>query len=157
LIEKDELRTLIPHRGKMLLLTRVNDYSIKEMYLCAEYCVAPDCIFFDPVIGGIPSWAGFEFMAQAISVFSGIRNRELGIKPRIGFILSIPSMKIEIPFFKPGSRIDLRVKQHDTTDMIFTFDGEAFIEGKKVIEGKLMVMEINEEKYSTLIGEQQKN
>jgi predicted hotdog family 3-hydroxylacyl-ACP dehydratase len=153
LIEKDKLLELIPHRGKMLLLTRVNAYSVKEMRLCAEYHVTQDCIFFDPAIGGVPSWAGFEFIAQAISVLSGIRNRELGIKPRIGFILSIPSMKMEIPFFNSGSCVELRIIQKDATDLIYTFEGEAFLEGKKAIEGKLMVMEINEESYSKLCRE----
>jgi predicted hotdog family 3-hydroxylacyl-ACP dehydratase len=153
LIGKDELQELIPHRGKMLLLTRVNTYDVKEMHLCAEYDITSDCIFFDPVIGAVPSWTGFEFIAQAISVLSGIRNRELGIKPRIGFILSIPSMKMEIPLFKPGSRVEIRVKQNDATDLIYTFEGEAFLEGKKAIEGKLMVMEINEDNYSKLCRE----
>jgi predicted hotdog family 3-hydroxylacyl-ACP dehydratase len=123
------------------------------MCLCAEYHVTPDCVFFDPAIGGVPSWVGFEFIAQAISVLTGIRNRELGIKPRIGFILSIPYMKIEIPLFKPGSRVEIRVKQNDATDLIYTFEGEVFLEDKKAIEGKLMVMEINEEKYGNLCVE----
>jgi hypothetical protein len=66
-------------------------------------------------------------------------------------------MKIEIPLFKNGSHVDLRVKQKDATDQIYTFEGEAFLEGKKAVEGKLMVMEINEEKYCNLIGEYQNN
>jgi predicted hotdog family 3-hydroxylacyl-ACP dehydratase len=156
-MEKDELQNLIPHRGRMLLLSKVNSYDYKEMHLCAEYHVTQDCIFFDPAIGGVPSWAGFEFIAQAISVLSGIRNRELGIKPRMGFILSIPSMKIEIPLFKSGSCVELRVKQKDATGLIYTFTGEAFVEGEKALEGKLMVMEINEENYSKLCGEPKKN
>jgi len=150
LIGKDELQTLMPHRGKMLLLSKVNSYDYKEMCICAEYHVTHDCVFFDPAIGGVPSWAGFEFIAQAISVLTGIRNRELGIKPRIGFILSIPSMKMEIPLFKAGSCVELRVKQKDATGLIYTFTGEAFLEGKKAIEGKLMVMEINDENYGNL-------
>jgi len=152
-MKNDELLTLLPHRGKMLLLSKVNSYDYKEMYLSAEYHVTPDCLFFDPAIGGVPSWAGFEFIAQAISVISGIRNHELGIETRMGFILSIPSMKMEIPLFKSGSCIELRVKQKDATELIYTFEGAAFLEGRKVIEGKMMVMEINEENYSNLCME----
>jgi len=154
LIEEDDLLELIPHRGKMLLLSKVNSYDCKEMRLCAEYHVTPDCIFFDPAIGGVPSWAGFEFIAQAISVLTGIRYRELGIKPRLGFILSIPSMKMEIPLFKAGSCVELRAKLKDAMDPIYTFTGEAYLEGKKAIEGMLMVMEINEENFSDLCREQ---
>jgi predicted hotdog family 3-hydroxylacyl-ACP dehydratase len=153
LIEKEELKSLIPHRGRMLLLSKVNEYNLEERNLCAEYHITEDCLFFDPSLDGVPAWAGFEFIAQAISVFAGIRNRARGAKPNMGFILSIPSMKIEIPVFKPGSRVELRVRECDCVDMIYSFEGEAFLEGKKALEGKLMVMEIDEEKYSNLAKE----
>ena len=152
-MEKEELLSLIPHRGKMLLLSNVKEYNLSDSSLCAEYLVTEDCIFYDPSLGGVPAWAGFEFMAQAVTVLAGIRNREMGLKPNMGFILSIPSLKIEIPVFKPGQAVELYVKERDRTAMIFTFEGKAFWEGKKVMEGKLMVMEIAEEKYKDLIGE----
>ena len=151
MIEKEELQSIIPHRGKMLLLTRVNEYNLEERALCAEYHVAGDCLFYDPAAGGVPAWAGFEFMAQAISALAGIRDREMGIKPRIGFILSIPSMKINMPVFELGSVVELHVKEKDRTGLVYTFDGEVFLEGKKAMGGKLMVMEINEEKFNNLI------
>ena len=151
MIEKEELQTIIPHRGKMLLLTRVNGYNLEERSLCAEYHVTADCIFYDPLLGGVPSWSGFEFMAQAISALSGIRDREMGIKPRVGFILSVPSMKVEMPVFKLGSVVEVRVKEHDCIDLVFTFDCKAFLEGKKAMDGKLMVMEINEEIFNKLV------
>ena len=83
-------------------------------------------------------------MAQAISVLSGIRNRELGRKPKMGFILSIPLMRMDIPVFELGRVVELRVKENDSLDLVYTFEGEAFLEGVKVMEGKLMVMETNE-------------
>ena len=150
MIEKEELQTIIPHSGKMLLLTRVNEYNLKERTLCAEYHITEDCLFYDPSVGSVPAWAGFEFIAQAISALSGIRDREMGIKPRMGFILSIPSMKIEVPVFKLGSVVELRVKEDDRVDLVYTFNGEAYLEGKKAMEGKLMVMEIDEENLNSL-------
>ena len=151
MIEKEELQNIIPHRGKMLLLTRINEYNLEARALCAEFHVTGDCIFYDPAVGGVPAWAGFEFMAQAISALSGIRDREMGIKPRIGFILSIPSMKINVPVFKLGSVVELRVKENDCTGLIYTFDGESYLDGEKAMEGKLMVMEINEETFNNLV------
>ena len=153
IIEKEELQTLIPHKGKMLLLSRVIEYDI-EHSVRAEYDITRNCLFYDPVLDGVPSWAGFEFIAQAVSVLTGIRKREKGEKPNIGFILSIPSMRMEIPLFKNGSSVEIRVKEIDCTDMIYTFEGEAFSEDRKVMEGKLMVMEINDEQYKSLTGEQ---
>jgi len=151
-IEKEELQTLIPHQGKMMLLSRVIEYNI-EHDIRAEYDITGDCLFYDPVAGGVPAWAGFECMAQAISVLSGIRSREKGEKPKLGFILSIPSMRIEIPLLQPGSSLEVSVRETDCTDMIYTFEGAAFVNGDKVIEGKLMVMEISDERYKSLTGE----
>ena len=153
MIEKEELESLIPHRGRMLLLSRVKDYNLEERRLCAEYQISEDCLFYDPELGGVPAWAGFEFIAQSISVFAGIRNRAKGLKPNMGFILSIPSMKVELPLFKAGSCVELRVRECDYMDMIYSFEGEAFLEGRKAMEGKLMVMEIDKEKYNGLVTE----
>ena len=153
MIEQEELQTLIPHRGKMMLLNRVIGYDI-EQSIQAEYTITRDCIFYDPVLDGVPAWVGFEFMAQAISALTGIRKRAKGEKPNIGFILSIPSLQMEIPLFKNGSSVEVCVKETDCTDMIFTYEGEALLEGKKVMEGKLMVMEVSDEKFNELIGGQ---
>jgi len=150
LIEREELQTLIPHTGKMLLLDRVIDYDI-EHSIRAEYNVTKDCIFYDPVLDGVPAWVGFEFIAQTVSVLTGIRKRAKGEKPTMGFILSIPFMKMEIPLFKNGSAVEIRVKENDSTNMIYTFEGEALLENRKAIEGRLMVMEISDEQYKNLI------
>ncbi len=152
MIEKEELLTLIPHKGKMMLLNRVIDYDIKHS-IRSEYNITKSCLFYDPVLDGVPSWAGFEFMAQTISVLTGIRKREKGEKPTIGFILSIPSMRMEIPVFKNGDLLDIRAKETDCTDMIYTFEGAIFLRDKKVMEGSLMVMEVSDEKFKSLTAE----
>jgi predicted hotdog family 3-hydroxylacyl-ACP dehydratase len=149
-MENDELKSILPHRGKMLLLSKIKEYNLAEGSLSAEYLVTEDCIFYDFHLGGVPAWAAFEFLAQAISALTGLRCREMGLCPNMGFILSIPSMIVKMPVLKLGKVVEMRVKECDHTDLIFTFSGEAFLEGAKVIEGKLMVMEIDEEKYSNL-------
>ena len=150
-IEKEELQTIIPHKGKMLLLDRVIEYN-NDHSLRAEYDITGNCIFYDPAIEGVPAWAAFEIMAQAVSALTGIKSRERGEKPKIGFILSIPSMRMEIPFFKNGSLVEVRVKETDCTDMIYTFDGEAFLEGRKIMEGNLMVIEVSEARFNEMTG-----
>jgi len=151
LIEREELQTLIPHQGKMILLDRVTGYDI-EHGIRAEYDITEDCLFYDPAINAVPSWVAFECMAQAISALSGIASREKGEKPKFGFILSVPSMRIEIPLLRPGSSVEVRVQGADCLDMIYTFEGAAFVEGKKVMEGKLMVLEVSDERFESLPG-----
>ncbi len=143
-IEIDELKTLIPHKGKMMLLSRIIEYDTAG-YIRSEFDITENCIFFDSSINGVPSYVGFEFMAQTISALSGIRDRVLGRKPKNGFILSVPSMKMEIPFFAEGSSADIRMKEHDRTGQVSTYAGEIFVKDKKVMEGKLMVMEIEDD------------
>jgi len=89
IIEKEELQTLIPHKGKMLLLSRVIEYDI-EHSVRAEYDITRNCLFYDPVLDGVPSWAGFEFIAQAVSVLTGIRKREKGRKTQYRVYFEYP-------------------------------------------------------------------
>jgi len=151
IIEREELQTIIPHKGKMLLLNRVTGYDI-ENSIRAEYSITGDCLFYDPVLDGVPAWVGFEFMAQAISALTGIRKRAKGEEPTFGFILSIPSMRMEIPVFKNGSLLEVRLKETDCTDMIYTFQGAVFLKDEKVMEGSLMVMEVSDERFRSLTG-----
>lgn len=150
MIESKELQTLIPHTGKMLLLSRVLDYDCKGS-VRAEYDITENCLFYDPVINGVPAWVGFEFMAQTISALSGIRTRERGEKPKMGFILSVPSMQILTSVFSAGSSLEIRMNETDCTNLLYTYEGEILLNGEKVMEGKLMVMEINDAKqFQTL-------
>jgi predicted hotdog family 3-hydroxylacyl-ACP dehydratase len=150
MIEKEELPSIIPHRGRMLLLSRIKRYNHEERSIEAEYHITKDCLFYDPVLDGVPAWAGFEFIAQSISALSGIAEREMGLKPKFGFILSVSSMRIDIPFFKTGNTVEIKTKQIERLDSVFIFNGEINLEGKKVHEGKLTVMDINEEQFNVL-------
>jgi len=118
----------------------------------ARNMTLPRIVFFTIPwqIGGVPAWVGFEFMAQSFSVLSGLRCREKGEKPRNGFILSVPFLRMEIPFFKNNSSVEIRVRETDCTDMIYSFEGEAFAEGVKAVEGKLMVSELSDERFKEL-------
>jgi predicted hotdog family 3-hydroxylacyl-ACP dehydratase len=153
-IEKNDLSSVIPHRGRMMLLTRVTSYSLEDWSLEAEYQIDKDCIFYDTLSSGVPSWAGFEFMAQAISAFVGIKIRELGEEPKMGFILSVSSMKFEIPVFKTGDSAQIEVRKIGEMDNVYTFEGKINVNGCKALEGKLTVMEIAHEQGMALTGGQ---
>ena len=151
MIEKEELASLLPHKDRMLLLDRVKEYNLQERFLRAEYDITEDCLFYDPVIKGVPSWVAFEFLAQAIAAVSRLWSIEKGEPPKMGFILSVSSMRMDIPFFNTGTTVELRVTVSGSMDQVFNFDGEAFLEGRKVIEGKLTVMEVDEEQIKLLL------
>ena len=151
MIEGEELASLLPHRGSMLLLTRVNEYNLERRTLCAESHITEDCLFYDPVIKGVPAWVAFEFLAQSIAALSGLWSREKGENPQIGFILSVSSIQIGLPLFSAGTTVELRLKENDRMDQVFNFKGEVFLEDRKVMEGKLTVMEVNDEHIKSML------
>ena len=142
MIEKDELISLVPHRGKMYLLSRVNKYDLGVRCLEAEYDITESCLFYDPEAGGVPSWVSFELIAQSVSVLFGLQRRAMGKEPKIGFVMSVSSVKSELPVFKAGTTAEIKVKEINNIDMVYTFEGFVFIEGRKVFEGKLTAMDV---------------
>jgi len=150
MIENEELLSIIPHRGKMLLLSKVTNYNTEERTIEAEYRITKDCLFYDSAIAGVPSWVGFEFIAQAICALSGIRNREKGGLPKIGFILSISQVQIAIPFLKTESIVVIKAKEIERADSVYAFLGEIILEGRPVLKGKLTVFDADDEQIQTI-------
>jgi len=150
MIEKEEMLSIMPHRGKMLLLSKVNEYNLQEESIEAEYHLTEDCLFYDPAAGGVPAWVGFEFIAQTVSAYMGIKTRARGEPIKIGFILGVSQMRIGLSLFKTGSIIVIKAKEFECMDPLYIYKGEIFIEGKKVLEGKLTVMEVDDEKAQSM-------
>jgi len=149
-IEKEELLSIVPHRGRMLLLNRVVGYNLEERIIETEYHITEDCLFYDPAAKGVPSWVGVEFIAQTISAFSGIRDREKGDPPKIGFILGISQVRTGFPFFKTGSILTIRARQIERLDSLYVFNGEIFIKDKKAFEGRLTVVDVDDEQLQAI-------
>ncbi|MDR2484461.1 MAG: 3-hydroxylacyl-ACP dehydratase [Treponema sp.] len=152
-IGQEELQSLVPHKGKMFLLSRITGYDIEAGTLQAEYDITENCIFYDPAIGGLPSWVSFEFMAQSISALSGLIGRSKGHKPRPGFILSVSNLVITQPVLQTGATVQIRVWEDYRTDMVFTFNCEVLLENKSAATVKLTVMEAADISHLKKTGE----
>ena len=150
MIEKDELLSIIPHRGRMLLLSKVIDYDLEVRRIEAEYHITEDCIFYDSAAMGVPAWVGFEFLAQAFCALCGIRDREMGVPPKKGFVLAVTKLQTGLPFFKTGSIICIKAKETERMDPVCFLEGELFLDDKKVLEGKLTIMEVDDESQKRL-------
>lgn len=143
-IERDELAALLPHKGKMFLLSRLTEYDIEKRTLAAEYDITGDCIFYDPELGGIPGWVSFELMAQCISALSGLAGRERGEAPKPGFILSISAMDVKVPVLKAGTTVKVRIAEDMRMDMVFTFNCTAFLANQRAASANLTVMDVED-------------
>ena len=150
MIEKEELSSIIPHRDRMLLLGRVVDYNLEEMNVEAEYRITEDCILFDPAAKGVPAWAGFELMAQAFCALCGIRDKKMGVPSKNGVILAVSQLQTGLPFFGAGSILCIKVKETERMDSVCFLEGEISLDGQRVLEGKLTVMEVDSDDQNRL-------
>jgi predicted hotdog family 3-hydroxylacyl-ACP dehydratase len=141
MIERDELLRFVPHRGKMLMLSRVLEYDLEKGTVRAEYDGGASCLFYEPGLGGIPTWAGFELMAQSIAALWGIDYWVKGKPPKPGVILSVSGMEI----FEPVIRTKSLIEAAEDTPLgeIFTFDARVSCGGRLFAAAKLTVMEVD--------------
>jgi predicted hotdog family 3-hydroxylacyl-ACP dehydratase len=140
MIEHDELLTLIPHKGKMLLLSRIIEYDLEKRTLISEYDITRSCLFYDTGLDGVPSWVSFEFMAQSVSCLSGLTGRVIGREPQIGVILSVSGLELTSPVIR--SKALVHIAEDVQLDSVFTFNGAVYSEAKQVASAKITVMDI---------------
>ena len=100
------LRELLLQRYEMLLLDELLEVGPEHLEVSAH--VPAEHPLVDAVLG-MPAWVGIEMMAQAVSAFSGLELRALGLPPRIGLLLGTRSYETRVPFFAPGDLLNVRV------------------------------------------------
>ena len=151
---------LVPHKGKMFLLNRVQSYSLESVCITTEIDITRDDLFYEEELGGVPAWVAFEYMAQSISALSGILEksyprspalsgiygRSRGEKPKVGFIMSVNSFKANIPVFKVGETVVVTVRQTIRMDMAVTFDGTAKVGETLAVTATLNTVEVADPK-----------
>jgi predicted hotdog family 3-hydroxylacyl-ACP dehydratase len=134
-IEKEGISALLPHREGMLLLDRIVDYDLDSRTLRAEYDITPDCLFYDPALGGIPAWISFECMAQGAAAITGLENQT----PGPGLILSVSELEVRQPVLRAGSTVSIAVAGDVNMGSVYTYKGEASLGGSPAVKAKLTV------------------
>lgn len=145
-IEYGELINYLPHKGKMFLLSRVIQHDSINHTITAEYDITDKCIFYEEAADGVPSWVGFEFLAQSISALTGITNTEMGNPPLPGFILSVMEFKADVGYLKNNTTIQMKAVEdfRDEESHVYRYVCELFAEPgaeTPVVTAKISVME----------------
>ena len=99
---------LLPHKGDMVWLDKVDQWGDDFIEVSATPQGHP---WFGDDKRGIPSWAGIEYMAQAIAALAGILSKRDGGPIRIGFLLGTRRYTTHVPFFPYNTRLTIRAKQ----------------------------------------------
>jgi len=146
-ISENEIEEYLPHRGKMLLLSRIVSYDMEKHIITGEYDITKECIFYEKEGDGIPSWVSFELMAQTVCALTGIAHKLFGRKILPGMILSVTGLKTELEWLKAGKTVRMRMVEDfcDEESALYNYTGELFIVGedeKPAVKAKISAIEI---------------
>lgn len=103
---------VLPHRHAMMLIDEV---TYGPDYGEATLTVRADSAFCDGV-HGVPAWVGIEYMAQAISVFSGVEQLQRNNEIKIGLLIGTRRYESEVPMFTIGTRLNIIARLKDRED-----------------------------------------
>ena len=96
---------LLPHKPPMLLLTSCG--TADGECVTARCTIGEQCRLFRLSDGRYGTWMLIELMAQTVGIYAGLKNREAGSAPRIGFLLGARKFTVHTPFLTEGDVIDL--------------------------------------------------
>lgn len=102
-----DIGSLVPHSGAMSLLDCVLEATAET--LCAEVCIDAGSMFYAD--GGVGSWVGVEYMAQAVAAHAGWLAHLKGQAAKPGFLLGSRRYSTTQPQFTCGDVLHVRVQQ----------------------------------------------
>ena len=103
--EEYAIEQLLPHARPLLLLDRLSDSG--EGYIECEVVVRSDGLF--DTNGEVPGLVGIEYMAQAVSAYSGLSALRRGRPIRLGFLLGTRRFETNVAAFSCGTLLTVRV------------------------------------------------
>ena len=92
---------LVPHRPPMILLDRMLDYAAGHARCAVQ--LRDDSPFVED--GRVRALVAIEYMAQAVAAYAGMRSREKGERPSIGFLLGTRELRLPVDFFQAGDAL----------------------------------------------------
>lgn len=98
---------LLPHAEPMVLLSRI--VATAETWLEAEVDHRHPNVF-SQTNGDTPAWVALEYMAQTVAAYAGLKRRQSGREPNVGFLLGTRNFDVNVPCFKHGEALRIKVK-----------------------------------------------
>jgi predicted hotdog family 3-hydroxylacyl-ACP dehydratase len=122
-----DIRTLIPHTGRAVLLDQV--VAAESDALTAEVTVRHDSLYLED--GVVGAWVGLEYMAQAAAALAGSQARAEGGGVRQGVLLGTRKYECDRPSFPLGSVLRVSARRAAPRDAALSLF-ECRIEGEGI-------------------------
>ncbi len=142
---KYTVEEVIPHSPPMVLLDSIVEQHDDE--LTAEITIQENSRFFDSQWGGVPSWVGIEYMAQAIAALAGIHSKERNEAIKLGFLLGSRKYHMHHKVLSLGETYQIKVKQLYMDDSgLASFECQILNHDEVCVQAKLNVFETDDAK-----------
>lgn len=139
LIEKDEIRELIPHDGSMCLLDKVIEWDEKRIVCCSETHKNKD----NPLRHNhrLPVTALIEYGAQAMAVHGGILAKADNNEIQAGYVASLRNVFLasveDVSGINNSLQIEAIKQMSSGGNMIYTFtvksDQQQLVSGQTTV------------------------
>lgn len=140
----DNISSLIPHSGEMVLIDRITDFG--DTFLTAESEIRSDNILIKH--GKLASWSGIEIMAQGVAAWAGCVAKKANESVRLGYLLGTRKLHIYQPEIPIGSKLQIKIEMsiQDATGFgVFDCQLIDSLTRKIILEGALNVFSPKEE------------
>lgn len=132
-----DIHTLLPHQPPMVLLDAVTAYGDGWI----ECSVTPRDGDLFTREGTVPALVAIEYMAQAIGALAGIRNRENGGSPRVGYLIGSRQLALHATELRVGEPLTVRARSVWQEARAGQFECQVLLGSTCIADGSLTVYE----------------
>ncbi len=142
-----QIERLLPHDHPMILISGVKLYEKNLKSIITWVDINEESLFFDSMIGGVPSYVSLEYIAQTIAALAGIYTYRQGLEPPKGFILGTRKMNLDVDVLAPG-RYEIYCEELFFDNEFASFDCKLKIDDKELVSSILNTYRVeNMEKF----------
>lgn len=119
-----DLTKLIPQRAPMIFLSDVENFDYENQTLITRVDIRDTDLMFDKTLGGIPSCASLEFMAQSIACHVGLSDLHdnPNAAPVVGFVLGSRKISVYHPVYLVNHSYFVHIKSMFCDKNMASFD-----------------------------------
>lgn len=137
---KFTIEQVLPHDHPMILLDTLDDFC-DDKATCS-HLITEQSLFFDPLLQGVPSYVGIEYMAQSIAAYANVNELVQNRSVEIGFLVSTRKYKCDYSVFKLSMALQVTVeKLYKDESGLSAFDCAIFVNQKQIATARLNVFQ----------------
>jgi predicted hotdog family 3-hydroxylacyl-ACP dehydratase len=133
------IQELVPHAHPMILVDRMLSYA--PGHAVCEVVLRPDSPFVEE--GRVRALVAVEYMAQSVAAYAGMRSRQKGEKPALGFLLGSRDLKLAVDHLRAGDALRVDVEHVFGDDQLGSFKCKVERGAETVAEALLSVYQVS--------------